>query len=381
MKTQILNLGSTPLADQFPATPQEALAQEFFPLGLTVDESTWTVELTHLVPDDLLFGDDYAFLTGSSPALQSYFETYAGWVRRMFLDKLPRGVCEIACNDGTLLQHFKDYRHLGIDPAAPAIKEARSKGLNVTNMAFDNDVAHANEEPFGVVIANNVAAHVASLEDFLAGIAHLIRGGGFGVIEFQYAGDLISDCLWPVVYHEHRRFLSLSSFRAACPVELRVVSLIRTPAQGGSLRVVVTTDPEVPVCFSVTDLRVAESWLRRADTYSSLQGRVDYQAIRLQDSVESFSSVALYGAPAKATTLVHYAELNHLIDYAVDLTPGKIGCYLPGTNIPIIHPIEEDGPPSAYLLAVSNYLPSILRREHKYLADGGHFILPDGSVI
>lgn len=381
MKKTVLNLGATPLADQFPATSYEARSQDYFPLGLTLDDHKWSLDLTYLVPDELLFGDEYAFFTGSSPALVSYFAEYAEWVRRMFPDDLPRGVCEIACNDGTLLENLKEYRHLGIDPAKPAVKVARRKGLNVLHQAFDADTAHEVEGPFGVVIANNVAAHVASLEDLLAGIAYLARDGGIGVIEFQYAGDLISDCLWPLVYHEHRRFLSLSSFMAACPRGLRVVTLLRTPAQGGSLRVVVTTDPKAPVGFPVTDLQGAESWLRRTDTYSSLQGRVDYQAMRLQDSVSAFTSVALYGAPAKATTLVHYAELTHSLDYAVDLTPHKIGRCLPGTAIPVIHPDQEKDRPAAYLVSLPNYLPSILRREHEFLANGGRLILPDGTVI
>lgn len=381
MKTQILNLGSTPLADQFPATPREARVQECYPLGLTVDDQTWTVELTHIVPDELLFGDDYAFFTGSSPVLQDYFQQYAGWVRGNFPEQVRRGVCEIACNDGTLLQYFKAETHLGIDPAKPAVTEAKRKGLNVSRMAFDNDMAHEIGEPFGVVIANNVAAHVASLEEFLAGIAYLIRGGGVGIIEFQYAGDLFGDCLWPVVYHEHRRFLSLTSFVAALPAGMNVIDVIRTDTQGGSLRVVISDIATLANTKYAASLLGAERWLCQSDIYTSFQGRVNRQAERLWDAVSAFDEVALYGAPAKATTLVHYAGLAGMLKYATDLTPGKIGRYIPGTGIPVLHPTEEASVPSAYLLAVPNYLPAILRRENEYLANGGHFILPDGMVI
>lgn len=383
MKTHILDLGSTPLADQFPVTVDEAHAQTRFPLGLTVDEDTWTVELTHQVPDEALFGDDYAFLTGASPTLQAYFREYSGWVRGRFPEQLKRGVCEVACNDGTLLQHFRELRHLGIDPAKPAVREAERRGLTVLHQAFDLDTAHAIDEPFGVVIANNVAAHVADLTNLLAGVAHLTRGGGVGVLEFQYAGDLLGGCLWPLVYHEHRRFLSLTSFIAALPAELHVVDVTWMDVQGGSLRVVVsdTDNATVGQRRAIGDWLSREDWLRRPDIYTSFQGRVHRQVARLWDAVSSFGRVALYGAPAKATTLVHYAELAGTLRYAVDLTPGKIGRYLPGTGVPVIGPDQEHGRPSAYLVAVSNYLPAILRREHEFLADGGHLILPDGTVI
>jgi hypothetical protein len=369
----------TPLADQFPATSAEAYAQELYPLGLTVDDQTWTVELTHHVPDELLFGDGYAFLTGSSPALKTYFENYAEWVAERYDHLFPQGVCEIACNDGTLLQHFNHTRHLGIDPAKPAITEAKRKGLSTAHMAFDNDTAHDIEEPFGVVIANNVAAHASSLEDFLAGVAYLIRDGGVGIIEFQYVGDLLSDALWTVVYHEHRRFLSLTSFMAACPDEMHVVDVLRTPTQGGSLRVVVNTTSGNP-SGAVLDLLEKEAWLCRLDTYTSLQGRVDYQVDRLWSALENLGTMTLYGAPAKATTLVHYAGLVNMIDYAEDLTPGKIDRYLPGTDILVVKPGTHSRP-SAYLVAIDNYLSSTLSRESTFLADGGRFVLPNGKVI
>ncbi len=390
MKTEFLTLGRTPLADQFPVTKHDALTQELYPLGLTVDEH-WQVELTHVVPDERLFGSDYAFFTGTSPTLITYFEAYAGWVKRRFPDQVQRGVCEIACNDGTLLRHFKDTRHLGIDPALPAVTQAHENGLTVLTRRFTADLAREFGEPFGVVIANNVAAHVTDLADFMTGIAHLIRDGGVGLVEFQYVGDLLGDCLWPLVYHEHHRFLSLTSFtHAANAAGLWVKDLEWTTTQGGSLRVMVTRvePPRGPETWSESRvgrvLLEQELWLRRLDIYASFQGRVDRQVNRLRDAMDRFDTVALYGAPAKATTLIHHAVLTGELEYAVDLTPGKIGRFLPGTTVPVISPGQERDTwlsPAAYLVAVPNYLPAILRREHRYLADGGHLILPDGTVI
>ena len=51
--------------------------------------------------------------------------------------------------------------------------------------------------------------------------------------------------------------------------------------------------------------------------------------------------VAGYGAPAKATTLLNYCGIGpELLPYVVDMTPAKIGKFIPGVQIPIFHPDE-----------------------------------------
>lgn len=51
---------------------------------------------------------------------------------------------------------------------------------------------------------------------------------------------------------------------------------------------------------------------------------------------ESGGSIAGYGAPAKATTLIHYFGIADMIDFVVDDSPLKQGRFIPGTHIPIV---------------------------------------------
>jgi SAM-dependent methyltransferase len=378
---RFLDLGETPLADAFAATPDAP--QPCYPLRLRVDPSTWMVELEDQVPDEALFGADYGFFSGSSPALVHYFADYARWCRQRFPEQVARGVVEIACNDGTLLAHFADGTHLGIDPAGPPTVEARSKGLNVHTAPFTAELA-AKLEPGGLVIANNVTAHVPDLDDFLAGIAHLVADGGVAVLEFQYFPDLLLGNGFDLVYHEHRRFLSLSSLVPAVERHgLAVRDVARTPTQGGSIRVTVGKPGEAATNARVSMMLDDEAWIRDLAPYQAFQGQVDAVRRNLWDLIieerRTGRKVALYGAPAKATTLLNYCGLrDDVIDYSVDLTPSKVGRYVPGTGIPIIHPADESAWRKAdtYILAIGNYLGSVLRREREFLESGGRFILP-----
>jgi hypothetical protein len=380
-----LDLGSSPLADSFPDAPN-ALASKF-PLRLTVCPSCWLVELDTKVADERLFGADYAFFSGSSPALVRYFEDYARWVHTTFPDYLD-AVVEIACNDGELLQHFRDTEAVGIDPAGPPTEAARAGGLEVYTEPFTAARARSLSRHLPsnrVVIANNVAAHVPNLDDFFEGLALVVGDHGVGIVEFQYLPELLLGNDFPLVYHEHRRFLSITS---VMPVlldnGLTVVDYLRTPTQGGSLRLVLKSSASATQTSRLAPLWAEEAWIRDLATYESLQGRVDEisrQLARLLDEEhEQGRTVALYGAPAKATTLLATLprETLELIKYAVDLTPEKIGRYVPGTGIPIRHEreAEENEPVDTYLLAVGNYVSRVVRTKTDFLARGGRLIVP-----
>lgn len=381
-----VDLGVTPLADQFPDTSNRD--QSIYPLSASVCPGCWLVSLDQIVPDDVLFGADYGFFSGTSPALVEHFCAYAEWVRRTVPEYLG-AVVEIGCNDGTLLTHFSDSLAIGIDPAGPPTKYAReARGLRVHTAPFTESWAREvvpDLPPNRLIIANNVVAHVADLDDFLAGLAHLVGSQGVALLEFQYLPDLLAGCAFDMIYHEHRRFLSVSSLLPRLRAHgLVVADLWSVPTQGGSVRLLVRPGRSLSTTQDPLHRTLSrEAWVRELSPYASFQGRVDHTCRQLRDLIGEFLRdglrVVLYGAPAKATTLLHYAGLGvDQLSYAVDLTPSKIGKYMPGTGIPIVSPEQESEMPPAdvYVLGVSNYVSSVLRRERDFLDRGGRFIVP-----
>jgi hypothetical protein len=92
----------------------------------------------------------------------------------------------------------------------------------------------------------------------------------------------------------------------------------------------------------------------------------------------SGSSLAGYGAPAKATILLNYCGIDtSILDFISDITSLKQGKYIPGVRIPIVDPdtFHKAFPDYALLLAW-NFEKEILRKEEEYLSKGGKFIIP-----
>jgi len=385
----ILDLGATPLADSFPAT----LAKEtHYSLDLLLCTDCGLVQLGEIVPDEILFGKDYAFFTGSSPSLVEHYAAYARDMLKDFPKQCLQGVVEIASNDGTLLKHFlvAGCPVLGVDPALPPAEDAAKRGIPTRIRPFTHEEAqeiasvafggHLGKRP-GLIIANNVLAHVAEPLDMMRGIEALLAPDGVAVIEVQYFPDLFFGNEWDHVYHEHRTYLTLTAVGAlAHHANLMVADVYNSPTQGGSIRVFLKHGGTPTARVEAMLAREHALGLTAPQTFFNWQCRVDYGRERLREIVWEFRSagkvVAGYGASAKSSTLLNYCGFGPSdLAYVEDTTPYKIGCLTPGTHIPIVgrQPLPF---PDAYLLLVWNYLGGVIRRERRFIEGGGKFIVP-----
>lgn len=364
-----LDLGLSPIADAYTATPEEL--SPTYPLQVAVCMGCRLVQLLEVVDAETLFGTGYSFYSGASAPLSEYHEHYARDVLRECRDLTSCGVVEIGCNDGDMLRWFatRGLRHVGVDPAEGPAKVAQDRGLNVLVEPFSHDVAQRVVDAdghAGVVIANHVLAHVEDVSDVMHGVATVLAADGVAYVEVQYVQDLLVNNAFDLVYHEHRNFFSLTSLeRAARRWGLHVVDAKLTPRQGGSLRVRLMHDrrSEHPRVRTVRD---SEWWLNSGmGAYDGVQGRVERVRQRLWDVLEPIlrtdETIAGHGAPAKATTLLNFCEIDSsTLDYVVDTTPAKQGRFIPGTRIPIYAPADVDVAPTQLILAW-NYAREIIR--------------------
>ena len=156
------------------------------------------------------------------------------------------------------------------------------------------------------------------------------------------------------------------------------------PTHGGSLRIYGkhAEDTTRDISDRVASLRAREIAAGYADlgVYRKFGDRVlalkrDILEFLIQVKREGKSIVG-YGAPAKATTLLNYCGgRTDFIDYTVDRSPYKQGCYVPGVQIPIYAPerIRETKPD--YLLILPwNLRHEIVGQMAEIRSWGGQFI-------
>ena len=88
-------------------------------------------------------------------------------------------VVELASNDGYLLQYVDQLGIpcLGIEPTKATAEAARAKGIDTIEGFFGTKMAGELEKA-DLIVANNVLAHVPDINDFVEGIARLLKPQG-----------------------------------------------------------------------------------------------------------------------------------------------------------------------------------------------------------
>ncbi len=385
-----LNLGSTALANSY--VPEERLreTERKFPLEAAFCEKCKLVQLTTVVPPDLLF-KHYLYVTSTSNTFKIHFGNYAEEIAREFNLNSDSLAVDIGSNDGLLLKGFQKsgLKVIGVEPATNLSQLANNDGVETINDYFNSAVVEVITNSKGhadVVTANNVFAHTDTIKEIIGNVKKLLKKEGIFVIEAAYLGAMLRDMTFDAIYHEHLFYYSLSSLDFLFRQEgMQVFKVKHVDSHGGSLRVFVKKSESArPVDTSVIELLSQERdvGIRDFETYSAFAKKVTATKEALVRLVRHLKSsgkkIAGYGAPAKATTLLSYCNLGPQdIDYIVDDSPLKQGLYLPGMHIPIVSSsMLDSNQPDCILILAWNFAPEIMKKCQKYADKGVKFIIP-----
>lgn len=388
--TKVLSLAATPPANAFVPASAVHDVQLCLPLDVWFCEGCKHVQLLDVVDPSELFRN-YVYASGTSPVFVTHFEAYARDIVSRFCLRSGDLVVDIGSNDGTLLSFFKasGQRVLGIDPAEEIARRASNAGVETICAFFTPRLAEQLRDRYGtsrVITANNVFAHIDDLSSTVTAVRTMLDEDGVFVFEVSYLLDVYEQLLFDTIYHEHLDYHSVLSLQ---PFFLRhglkLIDAVRVGTHGGSLRGIASRiDNDHPVSNSVSVLveRERAAKLDQAETFRHFAARIDRLGSELGTLLRRLRSdgktIAGFGAPAKATTLMHQFGIDgNLIDFVVDDSPLKQGLYTPGFHIPVVpsSAIYEKRPDYLLILAW-NFAPSIMASHQQFSEDGGQFIVP-----
>lgn len=384
----VLSLGEMPLADGFLSEAALGQPERRFPLSVVFCEDCSLMQLRETVDPEVLFASDYPYYSSFSAAWVAHCRQNAlELIRSRNLGAASR-VIEIASNDGYMLRNFHErgIPVLGIDPVPGPAAAAESLGIRTRREFFSLPLAEelaAAGEMADVVLGNNVLAHVADLSGFVNGLRTILKPGGVAVIEAPYVRDLIEQCEFDTIYHEHLCYFSVTALcRLFNDRGLGLAEVRRLPTHGGSLRIYASPGTEnSPQVVRLLD-EEKQLGLSQHAYYSRFADSVQRVQSELTSTLESLVSqghrVAAYGAAAKGTILLNSAEVDpaHL-EFVVDRNVHKHGHFMPGLHTPICDTTRllSDTPDYVLLLAW-NHRDEIVRQQAEYRDRGGRFIVP-----
>jgi SAM-dependent methyltransferase len=385
------DLGLQPASNAFLESPGEFAHERRYPLRAKVCELCKLVQLDYDVAREELFGN-YVYFSSYSEGWLAHASAYCDMARRRFALNSSSLVVELASNDGYLLKNFvkMGIPVLGIDPSDTVAVAAEKIGVPTLVEFFGRKVAGelaAQGRQADLIIANNVLAHVPDLNDFVAGIASLLRPSGSATIEFPHLLELIEHVEFDTIYHEHYSYFSLYAIEQVFKRHgLRIYDIERLATHGGSLRIFLTraarSDVEDSALLREVRARESAAGLAELGTYLKFARRVE----ACRDSLLAFLAgarqegkrVAAYGAAAKGNTLLNFCGVSPAdIPVVADRNPHKQGKFLPGTHIPVVPPEELMRLKPAYVLILPwNLRDEISRQLADIAAWGGRFVTP-----
>src|SRR5882724_8570923 len=318
LETTFVDLGMSPLCESFLAADQLDQVESYYPLHTLVCGKCFLVQLREYVKPEHIF-TEYAYFSSYSTSWVEHARRYCEMIKGRLRLGANSLVYEIASNDGYLLQHFLPLGVPveGIEPAANVADVARGKNIPTLVEFFGLGLAKklvSEGKTADLIIGNNVLAQVPDLNDFTAGMAHLLAPHGVITLEFPHLEQLINENQFDTIYHEHFSYFSLVTIdRLAKRHGLKVFDVEQIPTHGGSLRVYLCRDDAAhAVTSKVTALLAHErgSGFEDIGQYARFAEQVHHTKRQLLsfliDCREKGARICGYGAPGKGNTLLNY---------------------------------------------------------------------------
>jgi len=383
-------LTPTPPANAFVTADKLNEKQECFPLDVFFCNDCAHVQLLDVVDPKALF-ENYVYVSGTSPVFVAHFCDYAADLLKRFAPSPKSLAVDIGSNDGTLLKFFKEagMRVLGIDPATDIARRAAEDGIETIAGFFTPDQALRIREKHGraaIITANNVFAHIDDLTGVAAGVRELLDDNGVFSFEVSYLADVVDNTLFDMTYHEHLAYHSVKPLRRFFTANgMEMIEALRTDSHGGSLRGIARLkNGGHPAGASVGEMIALEEEkkLDRVETLVDFGDKIEEKKRELGSLLRRLKSdgktIAGFGAPAKATTLMYHFGLGpDIIDFIVDDSPLKQGLFSPGFHIPVLPSAAiYERKPDYLLILAWNFAEPIISKHQSFSREGGRFIIP-----
>jgi SAM-dependent methyltransferase len=341
---KVLDFKKTPLANSY--KKNKNIKEHYFPLSCILCKKCGHLQLSHLVNPKIMF-ENYLYVSGTSKVLKKHFVDYAKKMISMFNLTSKSKILDIACNDGTFLEYFKNKKFknvVGVEPAQNLrilnLKKRIDINTNFFSKKFSGEMKKKYNS-FDLITANNVFAHSPHLYDFSQGVKNLLSTKGVFVLEVSYLPTVLRKKTFDTIYHEHMSYHALRPLVNFFKMQnLEVFDFQLIEAQGGSIRVFVSHKKSYKVKVSKINNQIKKEvyqGLFLTNRYKHFYEEINLTKMKLKKIIKDLKRKNLniigYGAPAKLTTLTHVFGLSRDdFQIVIDDNNLKVNKLTPGKN-------------------------------------------------
>jgi len=377
----VLDLGLQPWCNDF-RYPSDPPAEKY-PLQLVYCSKCGLAQLNYTVKKEVMFSD-HTYVSGTTETLAQHFYNLAAENKQQFNLQPDDLIVDIGGNDGTqLLQYAKMgcQNLINVESAQNIAKISLENGIDTICRFFNEDFVHdwldpelfwyGNSRKAKLINASGVFFHLEELHSVCRGIKQLLDDEGVFVVQFMYLKDIVDNCHFDAIYHEHLCYYTLNSLMNLMAMyDMVLLDAYEHQIHGGSMMAKFVHSSSAKVRTLRAQRAIEQEGtvgiIELEQFAENVKSKKDSIRKYLLDLKKQGKKICGLGSPAKGTTLLTYCGIdNSILDEIYEINPLKFGRITPGTNIPIVEE-RKDKLEGRYIFVLAwNFADEILEK-HKY---------------
>ena len=355
------------------------------PLTLMHCESCDLIQLSHTVREEDLY-KNYWYLSRLNKKIVDNLQSIVEDVSKEVKLKQGDSVLDIGANDGTLLSFYDSdlVIRVGCDPAENIHSELQANCDVMIGDFFNHsnwqNCIHA-EAKAKIITTVAMFYDLDDPNSFVNDIKNTLATDGVWLAQLMTAKPMLDSNDLGNVIHEHIEYYSYKSLVTLMERHgLEIYKVRENDINGGSYQLFIRhyTTGSIDYPEDITNASI-QQWADNINTNKE----ITMQFIR--ESVDMGKKIYIMGASTKGNTIMQYYGLDSdTIAGAAEIHPDKIGKYLVGSSIPIVH--EDDAKKDAdYFLVFPFHFKELFVNKimKDWIESGGKLIFctPEFEVI
>jgi len=349
------------------------------------------LQLLEITEPDLLYRQ-YFYRSATNDTMRTDLKDVVENVTKIVKPQSGDIIIDTGSNDCTLLNFYdKQLSLVGYEPAKNIKYIDEGKNIKIFSDYFNSDQFKKNFKHKAKIITSCAMFYdLVDPKKFTKDIEEILDDNGVWCVQISYLASMLRYNNFYDICHEHLSYYSINSFEYLLDkLNLKCFYAQTNAVNGGSIRLYVCKKScnkyDIPeFTESLKKLKVEEEKynLRSEKTFIDFQKNIteikNKTNIFVDKILKSNQKVLALGASTKGNILLqHFGLDKSKIPFISERNPEKVGLKCLGSDIELV---SEDKArslnPKAFLVLPWNFKEEIVKRERKYLDEGGELMFP-----
>ncbi len=381
---KLYTLGKQTLTGIFP--PKKNAKVTKGDLSMIICNHCKLLQLEHNFDANEMYGENYGYMSSLNKSMISHLKLKALNLKNKYEIKFNGNILDIGSNDGTFLSFFnKNFKLYGCDPTIKKFSRFYRKDIVQLPFFFSSNLF--KNKKFNLITSISMFYDLPDPLNFAKEINSLLHINGVWHIELSYMPMMIKNRSYDTICHEHLEYYSLKSLKFLLDAaNLKIVNLSFNQINGGSIELDISKKKsKLKECSDLINWTLKSEQINK---YNEIERQKKFfkecknHKILLKQLLimlkKQKKKVLGYGASTKGNVILQFCKINSkLLPYIADVNKFKFNKFTPGSKIKIISEKEAKAKKPDFLLVLPwHFKDYIIKREQKFLKNGGKLIFP-----